>query len=236
MKSWRFPHPSRQHIGMNWSSWPRWGLPVPAHRRLCPSIDEVMAFHRETESIRDQLPYEIDGVVVKVNRRDWQSRLGMKSRSPRWAIAYKFTPRKEITVVQDIVVSVGRTGTLTPVALLKPVEVGGVTISRATLHNADEVARKDIRIGDTVKVERAGDVIPAIAERVPVPGEQRSAPFLHAGSLPGLRIEGWPRRRLFLLYRSIGLWRSIEGGHRTFCFQARTQHRRLREEDRGAAG
>jgi DNA ligase (NAD+) len=155
----------------------QWGLPVPTHRRLCPSIEGVMAFHLETESIRDTLPYEIDGVVVKVNRRDWQSRLGMKSRSPRWAIAYKFTPRKEITVVQDIVVSVGRTGTLTPVALLKPVEVGGVTISRATLHNADEVARKDIRMGDTVKVERAGDVIPAIAERVPVSGEQRSAPF-----------------------------------------------------------
>ena len=155
----------------------QWGLPVPTHRRLCSSIEEVMAFHRETESMRDQLPYEIDGVVVKVNRRDWQSRLGMKSRSPRWAIAYKFLPRKEITVVQDIVVSVGRTGTLTPVALLKPVEVGGVTISRATLHNADEVARKDIRIGDTVKVERAGDVIPAIAERVPIDGEQRSAPF-----------------------------------------------------------
>ena len=155
----------------------QWGLPVPIHRRLCTSIDEVMVFHHETESMRDQLPYEIDGVVVKVNRRDWQSRLGMKSRSPRWAIAYKFTPRKEITIVQDIVVSVGRTGTLTPVALLKPVEVGGVTISRATLHNADEVARKDIRIGDTVKVERAGDVIPAIAERVSVSGEQRSAPF-----------------------------------------------------------
>ena len=148
----------------------QWGLPAPVLRRICGSVDEVMAFHRETESMRDQLPYEIDGVVVKVNRRDWQGRLGMKSRSPRWAIAYKFTPRKEITIVQDIVVSVGRTGTLTPVALLKPVEVGGVTISRATLHNADEVARKDIRIGDTVKVERAGDVIPAITERVPIPG------------------------------------------------------------------
>jgi DNA ligase (NAD+) len=155
----------------------QWGLPIPMHRRLCPSIDDVVTFHRETETMRDQMPYEIDGVVVKVNRRDWQGRLGMKSRSPRWAMAYKFAPRKEFTVVQDIVVSVGRTGTLTPVALLKPVEVGGVTISRATLHNADEVARKDIRIGDTVKVERAGDVIPAIAERVPVPGEQRSNPF-----------------------------------------------------------
>jgi DNA ligase (NAD+) len=155
----------------------QWGLPVPSHRHLCTSIEEVMAFHHEKESIRDELPYEIDGIVVKVNRRDWQSRLGMKSRSPRWAIAYKFAPRKEITIVQDIAVSVGRTGTLTPIALLKPVEVGGVTISRATLHNADEVARKDIRTGDTVKVKRAGDVIPAIAERVPVLGEQRSPPF-----------------------------------------------------------
>ena len=155
----------------------QWGLPTPVLRQRCASIDEVMTFHRETESMRDQLLYEIDGVVVKVNRRDWQCRLGMKSRSPRWAIAYKFTPRKEITIVRDIVVSVGRTGTLTPVALLNPVEVGGVTISRATLHNADEVTRKDIRIGDTVKVERAGDVIPAIAERVLVPGEQRNTPF-----------------------------------------------------------
>jgi len=162
----------------------QWGLPAPVLRRLCASIDEVMAFHRETESMRDQLPYEIDGVVVKVNRRDWQGRLGMKSRSPRWAIAYKFRPRKEITIVQDIVVSVGRTGTLTPVALLKPVEVGGVTISRATLHNADEVARKDVRIGDTVKVERAGDVIPAIAERVPVHGEQRGSPFCMPNHCP----------------------------------------------------
>lgn len=155
----------------------QWGLPVPTHRRRCREIDDVVAFHKETESMRDTLPYEIDGVVVKVDRRDWQNQLGMKSRSPRWAIAYKFTPRKEITTVEDIAVSVGRTGTLTPLALLKPVEVCGVTISRATLHNADEVARKDVRVGDTVKVERAGDVIPAIAERVPVPGEHRSEPF-----------------------------------------------------------
>ncbi|ULA63235.1 MAG: DNA ligase [Nitrospira sp.] len=154
-----------------------WGLPTPSHRRRCHTIEEVIAFHGETEQVRDNLPYEIDGLVVKVNRRDWQEQLGFKSRSPRWAIAFKFAPRKEITVVQNIVVSVGRTGTLTPVALLRPVEVGGVTISRATLHNADEVARKDIRAGDTVKVERAGDVIPAIAERIPVPGETRSAPF-----------------------------------------------------------
>jgi len=155
----------------------RWGFPVPVHRRRCTSIEEVIAFHHETESIRNSLPYEIDGIVVKVDRRDWQEQLGFKSRSPRWALAYKFTPRQEITIVENIIASVGRTGTLTPLALLRPIEVGGVTISRATLHNADEVARKDIRVGDTVKVERAGDVIPAIAERVPIPGEQRREPF-----------------------------------------------------------
>jgi DNA ligase (NAD+) len=155
----------------------RWGFPIPLHRLKCDSIQEVIAYHRETEHLRDSLPYEIDGVVIKVDRRDWQEQLGYKSRSPRYAIAYKFTPRKEITKVKDIVVSVGRTGTLTPLALLTPVEVGGVTISRATLHNADEVARKDIRVGDTVRVERAGDVIPAIAERVPVPDERRGEPF-----------------------------------------------------------
>ncbi|HEU4500068.1 MAG TPA: NAD-dependent DNA ligase LigA [Nitrospira sp.] len=155
----------------------RWGFPIPLHRLRCDSIQEVIAYHRDTEHMRDSLPYEIDGVVIKVDRRDWQEQLGYKSRSPRYAIAYKFTPRKEITRVQDIVVSVGRTGTLTPLALLTPVEVGGVTISRATLHNADEVARKDIRVGDTVRVERAGDVIPAIAERVPIPDERRGEPF-----------------------------------------------------------
>jgi DNA ligase (NAD+) len=154
-----------------------WGLPIPSLRRRCASIEEVIAFHGETASIRDNLQFEIDGAVIKLDRRDWQALLGEKSRSPRWAIAYKFAARKEITQVQDIVVSVGRTGTLTPLALLKPVDVGGVTISRATLHNADEVARKDVRVGDTVKVERAGDVIPAITERISVPGQQRAEPF-----------------------------------------------------------
>ncbi len=161
-----------------------WGLPIPEHRRRCRSIEEVLSFHESTDAARDSLPFEIDGIVVKVDRREWQDQLGSKSRSPRWAIAYKFAPRKEITVIQDIVVSVGRTGTLTPVALLKPVEVGGVTISRATLHNADEVARKDVRVGDTVKVERAGDVIPAIAERMPVPGEHRQDPFVMPDHCP----------------------------------------------------
>jgi len=155
-----------------------WGLPIPTLRQLCVSIDEVMVFHQDMAEKRDQLPFEIDGIVVKVNDRSFQNRLGEKSRSPRWAIAFKFPSRKELTKVRDIVVSVGRTGALTPIALLDPVEVGGVTISRATLHNVEEVARKDVRVGDTVKVERAGDVIPDIVERVPIPNETRNAPFV----------------------------------------------------------
>jgi len=160
------------------SSLATWGLPIPTLRQLCSSIDDVMAFHQDMAEKREGLPYEIDGIVVKVNDRSSQNMLGEKSRSPRWAIAFKFPPRKELTKVRDIVVSVGRTGALTPVALLDPVEVGGVTISRATLHNVDEVARKDVRVGDTVKVERAGDVIPDIVERVPIPNEIRNAPFV----------------------------------------------------------
>ena len=155
----------------------QWGLPIPQYRRQCPSIQETLEFHREMFEQRDALPFEIDGIVIKVDRFDWQHSLGEKSRSPRWAIAFKFPPRKELTKVRHIAVSVGRTGALTPIALLDPVEIGGVTVSRASLHNVEEVARKDVRVGDTVKVERAGDVIPDVVERVPVPGEKRGTPF-----------------------------------------------------------
>ena len=119
--------------------------------------------------------------------------LGIRTRSPRWAIALKFEPRKEVTIVEDIVVQVGRTGKLTPVALLRPVDVSGVTVSRATLHNAGEVAKKDIRVGDTVRVERAGDVIPAVVERIPHKGERRKHAFRDARRMPRLRLGG--RRR-----------------------------------------
>lgn len=162
----------------------QWGLPIPLQRRRCHTIEEVIAFHSEMADQRDQLPFEIDGIVVKVNRQDWQQVLGDKSRSPRWAIAFKFSPRKEITKVHQIVLSVGRTGALTPIALLNPVEIGGVTVSRATLHNVEELARKDVRPGDTVKVERAGDVIPDIVERVPIEGERRSEPFMFPRQCP----------------------------------------------------
>jgi DNA ligase (NAD+) len=128
----------------------------------CKNIDEAIKYHQKMEKKRDKLDYEIDGVVIKVNRLDYHKKLGQRSTNPRWAIAYKFEPRKEETIIENIVVQVGRTGILTPVALLKPVEVAGVTVSRATLHNMDEIERKGIKIKDKVKIQRAGDVIPQV--------------------------------------------------------------------------
>jgi len=141
-----------------------WGFHVEKNVRACQGIEEALAYHEALHAKRDTLPYEIDGVVIKVDRRDWQDLLGMRSRSPRWAVAFKFPPRVEVTKILDIVVQVGRTGKLTPVAVLQPVDVSGVTVSRATLHNEDEVLRKDVRVGDTVRVRRAGDVIPEVVE------------------------------------------------------------------------
>ncbi len=141
-----------------------WGFHVEKDVRLCATLDEAVRFHAELGEKRDALIYEVDGIVLKVDDRAAQQRLGMRSRSPRWAMAFKFPPREEITQIQDIVVQVGRTGKLTPVAQLKPVDVSGVTVSRATLHNQDELDRKDVRIGDWVRVRRAGDVIPEVIE------------------------------------------------------------------------
>ena len=141
---------------------PAWGLPVNPLARPVTGVTGISAFYAAMAEQRDSLPYEIDGVVVKVNDFRLQRELGLKSRSPRWAIAWKFPPRQALTVVENIVPSVGRTGVITPTAHLRPVEVSGVTVSRATLHNWEEMERKDIRIGDTVVIERAGDVIPAV--------------------------------------------------------------------------
>ena len=143
-----------------------WGFTVNPLARRCESLAEALAFHAEVEAARASLTYDVDGVVYKVDRLDWQQRLGAVSRSPRWAIAHKFPAEKAETRIEDIRIQVGRTGALTPVAVLAPVTVGGVVVSRATLHNEDEIGRKDIRIGDTVVVQRAGDVIPQVLEVV----------------------------------------------------------------------
>lgn len=138
------------------------GLPVSEHRCRARGPAELVAFHDRIETLRDRLPFDIDGVVYKVDRLDVQQRLGFVSREPRWAVAHKYPPQEMLTVVEAVEIQVGRTGALTPVARLTPVFVGGVTVTNATLHNEDEVRRKDVRIGDTVIVRRAGDVIPEI--------------------------------------------------------------------------
>jgi DNA ligase (NAD+) len=158
----------------------QWGFRVNLeHTRTVEGIDQVMGYFRELQQQRDQLPYEIDGLVVKVDDLALQRELGDKTRTPRWAIACKFPPRQAITVVEDIVLQVGRTGAITPVAQLKPVEVSGVTVSRASLHNWDEIARLDVMVGDTVVVERAGDVIPDVVKVLPEhrSGHERSVPL-----------------------------------------------------------
>jgi DNA ligase (NAD+) len=166
-----------------------WGLRVNDLPRKVDSVDDIVAYHRELESRRDDLEYEIDGVVVKLNDLAARELLGTTSHHPRWAYAFKFAPRKEITRVLKIVPSVGRTGVITPGAILQPVELGGVTVSRANLHNREEVARKDIREGDLVRVQRAGDVIPQVVELVDEPGRKRAKRFRMPSRCPSCGSE-----------------------------------------------
>jgi DNA ligase (NAD+) len=143
-----------------------WGLKVNPRSQLCQNIGGVKVYIESAGNVRNNLSYDIDGVVVKVNSIDMQEQLGYVARSPRWAIAFKYPAMQETTVIKDIIVQVGRTGALTPVAIMEPVVVGGVTVSRATLHNEDEIIRKDICIGDTVVIQRAGDVIPEVVQPI----------------------------------------------------------------------
>lgn len=163
------PLPKSQSDLLDWFS--QLGIPVCDERKVVRSLKGLMGFFHRIEEKRESLPYEIDGVVYKVNKIIEQEKLGFISRAPRFAIAHKFPAQEVLTEVLDINVQVGRTGAITPVARLKPVFVGGVTVTNATLHNEDEVRRKDVRIGDTVIVRRAGDVIPevlaAVTERRP---------------------------------------------------------------------
>lgn len=145
---------------------PRWGFQVSQLVRRCQSVDELLAYRETMIAERESLPFDVDGVVVKVDSFALQRELGELARSPRWAIAYKLPPRQEVTRIRDITVNVGRTGAVTPTAELEPVRVGGVTVSRATLHNIDEIERKGVRIGDWVVVQRAGDVIPEVVKPI----------------------------------------------------------------------
>ncbi|MCH9652023.1 MAG: NAD-dependent DNA ligase LigA [Deltaproteobacteria bacterium] len=154
-----------------------WGLRVNDRPRRGTSVEDILQYHREIGAARDDLPYEIDGIVIKLDALTARERVGMTSRFPRWAYAFKFPPRQEATRIEDIIAGVGRTGVITPVAVLEPVLLGGVTVSRATLHNREEVARKDVRPGDLVRVQRAGDVIPQVIERVEEPDRDRGEPF-----------------------------------------------------------
>ena len=161
-----------------------WGLPVNGHTKLCGSMDAAVNFFHRWENERESLPYEIDGVVVKVNDLAQREALGVRSRSPRWAIAGKFKAQQVTTVVEDIIASVGRTGAVTPVAKLEAVSVGGVTVTNATLHNQDEINRKDVRIGDTVLVQRAGDVIPEVVKVISEKRPKETKPYNLPDSCP----------------------------------------------------
>ena len=178
----------------------KWGFVVNPLTRACNTLQDILRHYREIERHRLELPYDIDGVVYKVNGLEFQKRLGNVSRAPRWAIAHKFPAQRIETVLEDIDIQVGRTGVLTPVARLTPVNVGGVIVSNASLHNEDEIQRKDIRIGDTVIIQRAGDVIPQVVEVVLHKRSELNKPFKFPTTCPScggesMRVEGEAARR-----------------------------------------
>ena len=177
-----------------------WGLPTNPLTRVCKSAEDVFSAYSAIEEQRASLPYDIDGVVYKVNRLDWQQRLGFVSRTPRWATAHKFPAEQAETVLEKIDIQVGRTGSLTPVARLTPVTVGGVVVSNATLHNEDEITRKDVREGDTVVIQRAGDVIPQVVKVIADKRSQGSRAYVYPDTCPicgshAVREEGEAVRR-----------------------------------------
>ncbi|TDQ83973.1 DNA ligase (NAD+) [Dongia mobilis] len=175
-------HPGSQHGLVRQLE--NWGFTVTPQHRIAQSLDDALQFYEAMQAERAALDFDIDGVVYKVDRVDWQERLGFVGRAPRWAIAHKFPAEQAQTVLNNITIQVGRTGVLTPVAELEPVNVGGVIVSRATLHNQDEIARKDIRIGDRVIVQRAGDVIPQVVAVIDPERTGRGKPFAFPVSCP----------------------------------------------------
>ena len=166
-----------------------WGFPVSDYSEPASDVDAILAYHARMDAERDDLPFEIDGVVIKLDDFAAREELGSTSRHPRWAFAFKFPPRVEQTRIERILASVGRTGVVTPVAIMEPVNIGGVTVTRASLHNREEMARKDVRPGDLVRVQRAGDVIPQVLGRVPEPGRERGPEYRMPEQCPSCGTE-----------------------------------------------
>ncbi|ALP53890.1 hypothetical protein Tel_12520 [Candidatus Tenderia electrophaga] len=189
----------------------RYGLKTSPENQRASSLKQIQRYHEDLAQRRDGLDYEIDGIVVKLDDYRLRAQLGSRDRNPRWALAWKFAPRAEITTLEAITVSVGRTGILTPVALLQPVDVGGVTVSRATLHNADEVKRKDVRVGDRVRIIRAGDVIPEIQARLKQPGKKRHPPFTMPRRCPVCGTEVVPEGAYFLCSAGLACQAQLAG-------------------------
>jgi len=204
---------------------PKWGLRTNPHLRKCKNIEEVLDYYHEMNEKRETLPYEIDGTVIKVNSFDLQTRLGEIARSPRWALAFKFQPKQETTKIKDIKPQVGRTGALTPVALMEPVRVGGVEVSRATLHNQDEIDRLDVRIGDTVVIQRAGDVIPEVVQVITSKRTGTEKKFKMPSKCPVCGAEVIKEEAIHSVHRP-GLSRTTERPDQTFCLQTGNRYRR----------
>ena len=175
--SFRSPNTQLSTHSENLSYLERLGLPVNANCALCENIDDILTQAREWQEKRPDLPYDIDGIVIKVNSIAQQNKLGATSKSPRWAISYKYSAEQAETVLKQIILQVGRTGVITPVADLEPVQLAGTTVSRATLHNAEELERKDIRVGDTVILEKGGDVIPKVVRVVTAKRTENTVAF-----------------------------------------------------------
>lgn len=194
-----------------------WGLPLADRVELVHGVDEILEYFAGLEADRDDLPVEVDGCVIKLNDIPARAELGTTSHHPRWAFAFKFAPRVEVTRILSIVPSVGRTGVVTPIAFMEPVQIGGVTVSRANLHNPEEVVRKDIREGDLVRVQRAGDVIPQVVERLEEDGRDRGEPFRMPDSCPSCGTELVPNGPKIFCPNSFGCAAQLAGRIKHFA-------------------